>query len=199
VTTDNTPPLIGTPSWSPKEPAANEDIQVNVTVTKPTYSSGVKNVTLWFKNTTMDDYKPIPMELKDGNWTTTFKDQSDTKVRFFIEAFDKAGNSNESTPQDFTVAGPPGFPLIWILLIIAVILAASGAALYYIGRKRKKSTGSSPTSTALSKPTPAPKPANMPVKKTPRRKSPREFKQLMDTLLTTKNAPKVDYSKYINA
>lgn len=170
VTTDNTPPLIGTPSWSPKEPAANENIQVNVTVTEPAFGSGVKNVTLWYKNTTMGDYKSIPMEFKSGNWTATLKDQSDTKVRFFIQAIDKAGNSNASTSQDFSVAGPPGFPLIWILLIIAVILAASGAAIYYMGRKRKKSTGSSPTTTAMSKPTPPPRPASMPVKKTPRRK-----------------------------
>jgi len=170
VTTDNTPPLIGTPSWSPKEPAANVDIQVNVTVTEPAFGSGVKNVTLWYKNTTMDDYKSILMELKNGNWTTILKDQGDTKIRFFVQAFDKAGNSNASTSQDFSVAGPPGFPLIWILLIIAIILAASGAAIYYMGRKRKKSTGSSPTTTAMSKPTPPPKPTSMPVKKTPRRK-----------------------------
>jgi len=165
VTTDNTPPLIGTPSWSPKEPAANENIHVNVTVTEPEFGSGIKNVTLWYKNTTMDDYKPIPMELKSGNWTAILKDQSDTKVRFFIQAFDKAGNSNASISQDFSVAGPPGFPLIWILIIIAVILAASGAAIYYMGRKRKKSTGSSPTTTAMSKTTPPPKPASMPVKR----------------------------------
>jgi len=147
----------------------------------------------------MDWWQSVPMTFNGANWTAVITDQSGTDVEFLVEAFDKAGNSNESTPQDFSVAGPPGFPLIWILVIIAIILAGSGGAAYYLSRKRKKSAGSSSVSTALSKPTPPPEPASMPVKKPLRRRSQREFQQLMDTLVSSKNAPKVDYSKYINA
>jgi len=143
VTVDNTSPQIGTPSWSPKEPAAEVNIQINVTVEEPTYGSGVENVTLEFRNKTMDDWQSIPMELKNGNWTATLSNQSDTEVRFFIEAFDKAGNSAKSEIHTFTVAGPAGFPLAWILAAVAIIGAGSGGTAYYLRRRRKKSTSSS--------------------------------------------------------
>jgi len=143
VTLDNTSPQIGAPSWSPKKPAAEVNIQINVTVEEPTYGSGVENVTLGFKNKTMDDWKFIPMELKNGNWTTNLSNQSDTEVRFFIEAFDKAGNSAKSEIQKFTVTGPAGFPLAWILAAIAIIGAGSGGTVYYLRRRRKKGASSS--------------------------------------------------------
>lgn len=155
VTVDNTPPLIGTPSWSPEEPSANADIEINVTVTEPAYGSGVENVTFWFTNTTMVDWQFISMELKDGNWTTILRDQSDTKVNFFITAFDRAGNMAETAEDEFTVAGPGGSPLVWILVAIAIILAGSGGATYYLTRRRKKGTGASSLPTALSKPVPS--------------------------------------------
>jgi len=199
VTVDNTPPLIGTPSWSPKEPAAKVDIQINVTVTEPTYGSGVNNVTLWFKNTTMDDWQFISMELKAPNWTVVLRGQSDTKVKFFIEAFDRAGNRAEKERFEFAVAGPAGFPLAWILVAIAIILAGSGGAAYYLRRRQKKGKSASSAPAISSTPAPPPEPSSLPARKPPRRRSQREFKQLMDTLLNDKNAPKVDYSKYINA
>jgi len=199
VTVDNNLPSIGTPFWSPKEPAANVDIQINVTVTEPTYGSGVENVTLWFKNTTLDDWQFIPMGLENGNWTTTLSGQSDTDVRFFIEAFDRAGNSARSERQIFTVATPVGFPLVWILAAIAIILAGSGGVAYYLRRRRKKGASASSVPASSSKPASPPEPASLPVKKPPRRRSQREFQQLMETMLNDRNPPKVDYSKYINA
>jgi len=170
VTVDNTPPSIGTPSWSPKEPAANIDIQINVTVTEPFYGSGVQNVSLMFKNKTMDDWQLIPMELENGNWTTTLSNQSDTDVRFFVEAFDKAGNSAQSETQKITVPAPAGFPLAWILAAIAVIGAGTGGTAYYVRRRRKKGASGSlaPPAKSAESPSlqpPAPAPARRPVRR----------------------------------
>jgi hypothetical protein len=148
ATIDNVSPLIGTPTWSPQEPAADEEITINVTVTEPSYGSGVQNVTLMFKNKTLDDWLSIPMTFAGGNWTVTLANQSDTDVEFFIEAFDRAGNRAQSDELMFTVAAPAGIPLIWILLAIAVI-GGAGGGVYYWRRRRKKSSGASVSTPAL--------------------------------------------------
>jgi hypothetical protein len=141
ITVDNIPPSIGTPAWSPKEPAADEDIQINVTISESPFESGVERANLWFKNTTMTNWQSITMELKDGNWTAILKNQSDTRVAFYIEAFDKAGNRAETTQQfEFAVAAPIGFPLMWILAVIAIILIALVAVIYLLDRRRRKET-----------------------------------------------------------
>jgi len=145
VTVDNTPPEIGLPRRSPEEPAANVDIQINVTVTEPAFGSGVLSVTLAFKNKTLDDWRFIPMQLVGDDWTIMLTNQSDTDVRFYIEAFDRAGNSNKTTVEEFTVAPPAGFPLAWILAAVAIIAAAVGGAAYYLRRKQKPPTAPSTT------------------------------------------------------
>ena len=141
VVADPYPPVIGYPSWSPEKPAANEEINITVTVTKPPYSSGVKDVTLWYTNTTMDLWLYVPMTFKDGNWMATITNQSDTVVTFTIEATDNAENIAESEEQDITVAAPPSVPLAWILAAIAIIGAGTGGGVYYWRRRRKKSRG----------------------------------------------------------
>jgi hypothetical protein len=64
-------------------------------------------------------------------------------VEFYVDASDKAGNSAESVTWKLTVASPPGFPLAWVLVAIAVIAASSGGVTYYVRWRRKK--GSSAT------------------------------------------------------
>jgi len=138
VTVDNTPPVIGTPTWSPEEPGANEMITINVTVSEPTFGSGVQNVTLLFKNKTITEWQSIPMTLKGGNWTVSLANQSDTLFTFVIKAFDKAGNMADSVEQEFKVAAPAGVSLAWILAAIAAIGAGSGGGVYYWRRRRKR-------------------------------------------------------------
>jgi hypothetical protein len=142
VVVDNSAPIIGVPFWLPEEPEANVDVQVNVTVFEPAYGSGVANVTLQFKNGTMDEWLSVPMTFDAGNWTATLSNQSDTLVEFFIVAFDRAGNRNQTDSFEFTVAAP-GFPLLWLLIIIIILLAILiGAAAYlYVRRRRKKREG----------------------------------------------------------
>jgi len=138
VVDDPYPPDFGVPYWSPLEPAANEEITINVTVTEPQDASGVDVVTLLYMNTTLTLWRSISMAYEGGNWTAVIANQSDTVVEFYVSASDKADNSAESITQEFTVAPPPGFPLAWILAAIAVIAASGGGATYYVRRRRKK-------------------------------------------------------------
>jgi len=170
VVTDPYPPVIGYPSWSPENPAANEEITLNVTVTEPQNSSGVKRVTLWYANTTMSVWLSVPMTFKDPNWTTIITNQSDTTVTFFIEAFDKAGNKAETEELEFTVAAPPQVPLAWILAAIAVIGAGGGGGIYYWRQRRKKPSGTLASSTPA--PT-APKPTEASPTPSPTKRPPR--------------------------
>jgi len=151
VVADPYPPVIGEPSWSPEEPAANEEITINVTVTEPVDGSGVEEVVLWYSNKTLEEeWQSTPMTLNGGNWTAKIANQSDTVVTFFIEAFDKAENRAESEEQEFTVAAPAGFPLGWVLAAIAAVGAGIGGVVYYWRRRRKKTHGT----LALTTPTP---------------------------------------------
>jgi hypothetical protein len=139
VIVDNSAPIIGVPSWVPREPAANVPVQVNVTVFEPTYGSGVANVTLWYRNETMQDWLSVTMELSAGNWIATIRNQSDITVEFYVEAFDNAGNRDQTDRFEFTVAGLFGSPLMWLLLIILVLLAILvGGAIYLWLRQRRK-------------------------------------------------------------
>jgi hypothetical protein len=140
VIVDNSAPVIGVPYWVPKDPAANVPVQVNVTVFEPTYGSGVANVTLWYRNESMQDWLPLTMEFSAGNWTATIHNQSDITVEFYVDAFDNAGNRSQTDRFEFTVAGLFGSPLIWLLLIILILLAIlAGAAVYlWLRRRRKK-------------------------------------------------------------
>jgi hypothetical protein len=161
VIVDNTAPTFGVPSWLPKMPGTNVPVQINVTVFEPSYGSGVSNVTVYYRNETMEDWLPIAMEFSAGNWTAIIRNQSDTTVEFYVEAFDKAGNHDQTDYFNFTVAGPVGFPLIWLLLIIIILLAIlGGAALYLWARRQKKKreetgTGGAPSGSVPPEPSTA--------------------------------------------
>jgi len=146
---DNTSPTIEEPTWKPKEPFSNMQVNITVKVSDAQPGSGIQNVTLWYRNTTMDYWQPIPMSLNttSGNWTAIIPAQStETKIKFSIEALDKAGNKAVSDEiYEYRVIAPTGVPLAWIIAIILLILAAIAAAVY-LWRKRRKdeeSVGSS--------------------------------------------------------
>jgi len=163
VIVDNTRPWIRTPSWSPKEPTANVDIQINVAVTDPLGGSGVKNVTLWFKNKTMEDWQPKPMTLKSGNWTVTLSNQSDTIIKFWIEAFDRAENGAK-TPEiyEIQVKGAAGVPLALILALILIVAAIIALAAYISWRQRRRQEGAGPTPSVMPPSRPLPPPTTPP-------------------------------------
>jgi len=140
VIVDNASPIIEGVTWTPKEPSTDEQVTVNVKVTDPQPNGGIQNVTLRYRNTTIEDWQTIPMSLNvtSGNWTATIPAQSaETTIRFYIEAFDDAGNRAATDEYEYDVIAPAGIPLAWIAAIILLILAATAAAIYF-GRKRRE-------------------------------------------------------------
>ena len=149
VTVDNVLPVIEAVAWTPKEPSTDEQVNVTAKVSDPHSGSGIQNVTLWYKNITMDDWEPLPMSLNETslNWTATIPAQSmETTIKFYIEAFDNAGNkarkpllSDET--YEYEVIAPAGVPLAWIAAIILLILAAIAVAIYFWRMRRREKQG----------------------------------------------------------
>lgn len=109
VIVDNTPPLIGVPVWEPKEPFADEEVNVSVWVSESGYASGVKNVTLWYR--TNDEWHSLEMVMPNGLWTATIPGQNaDVNVEFYIEAYDNVGNGAKTLTYNYTVKAPPNLP-----------------------------------------------------------------------------------------
>lgn len=148
-------PLIETPAWSPREPVANEDIKINVTVTEPEDSSGIEQVILHYSNDTATISIPM-IDNHDGNWTAVISNQTGPKVVFLVEAIDHAGNAIESEDQEINVA-TPGSPLAWILAAIAILSAATGGGAYYVRRKRRKGATATSVPSAAVEPIPPPR------------------------------------------
>ncbi|MFQ6074133.1 MAG: PKD domain-containing protein, partial [Candidatus Bathyarchaeia archaeon] len=142
---DNTPPTIEPPAWKPEEPFVDEQVNITVKVSDIQPGSGIRNVTLWYRNTTtMGDWQPISMSLNvtSGNWTATIPAQpAETTIQFYVEAFDKAGNKAVTDKYEYEVATPAGIPLLWIVAIILLILAATAVALYLWRKRRRKKQG----------------------------------------------------------
>ena len=109
VTVDNTPPSIGTPTWEPEEPSSNEEVNVDVSVSEPACASGVKNVTVWYR--TDGEWRFAKMEPTNDMWTATILGQSaGVNVKFYVEAYDNAGNIATTTTYDYTVKLIPNLP-----------------------------------------------------------------------------------------
>ncbi len=141
VNVDNTPPLMGIPSWEPEEPYADEQVNVTVFVSDPSPGSGLKTVFLGFKNTT-DQWQFIEMtETNLGNWTATIPGYSaGENVTFYVKSFDNVDNSAETQTYGYTVLGAPLIP--WALFAIvglgAAALVATVIYLWYRRRRKKK-------------------------------------------------------------
>jgi len=151
--TDPYPPTIGTITWSPQEPAANQDIKVNVTVTEPEDASGIDKVILRYSNGTLTVSK-LMTDNHDGNWTAIIANQTNPKIVFVIETIDHAENTLESKIQEITLAAPAS-PLAWILAAITILAAATGGGAYYVNRKRKKGKAPTPSPSATVQPIPS--------------------------------------------
>jgi len=135
---DNTPPEIGIPSWSPKEPSPQQEVTVNITVNEPSYASGIKNVTLQFR-VADNEWRSLNMMLKNEVWTASIEGYSGGKtVEFYIESYDKVGNQAVTQTYRYKVKagvvkpapkpeqetssgrGIPGFPYESIILGLVI-------------------------------------------------------------------------------
>ncbi len=106
VILDNTPPLIGIPTWNPEEPLAYDEVVVSVWVSESGHASGIENVTLWYKID--DEWFFLKMEMPDGLWIATISGQSaGVKVEFYIESYDKMGKAAKTSTYNYTVKAPP--------------------------------------------------------------------------------------------
>ena len=102
---DFVPPVISDVLQVPTSPLPDETVTVSANVTEPPEASGVKNVTLWY--TTDDVWSFLGMVIQNGLWTATIPGQSEgVHVKFFVEAFDNAGNKATSSIFDYTVIIP---------------------------------------------------------------------------------------------
>ena len=144
VIVDNTVPIMGDVSWTPTEPKENETVKVSVAIVEE--GSGIKNVTLWFRQLG-GEWQNMPMTFENGNWTCTIPGYNEnTIITFYVECFDNAENSAK-TPENYYIVkaegeggvapAAEGLPLYWLILIILVMFAVLASTAYYI-RKRKR-------------------------------------------------------------
>jgi|GEM_PF-1995069 len=102
---DFAPPVISNILQVPNSPYPYEIVKVSATVTEPAEASGVKNVTLWYTTTGTSSFTDMTMQ--DGLWTTDIPGQSGgLDVKFFVEAFDNAGNNAKTSTFGYTVIIP---------------------------------------------------------------------------------------------
>jgi hypothetical protein len=139
IVTDNTPPDIGTPSWFPIEPLAYKEVTVNVLVSEPSYASGIKNVSLWFR-VADGEWQSEEMEPANRIRTASIQGQmGGQKIEFYIKSYDKAGNHAITQTYSYTVkaeVAPPSLP-IEILAGAGIAVSALVVALYFIKFRKK--------------------------------------------------------------
>jgi len=142
IVTDKTVPEIGIINWSPEEPNATEEVNVNVSVSEPAYASGVKNVTLWY-SANGGEWAFAQMTLKDGNWTAKIPSfEGGTNVEFYVDAYDNAGNLATTEVESYTVKPSPtplpGLPLEALIGIVLGILTLAALTGYLLFRRKKR-------------------------------------------------------------
>ncbi len=134
---DRTAPEIGSPTMSPAEPTAGQEVTVTVAVKEPVYGSGVRNVTLWYR-VDKDGWQPKPMALKDTVWTAVIPGQrGGATVEFYVEAFDNAGNRAVTATRSYRVSGSAEGGLSVETLAVAVTLVLLVAIAYFVYRGRR--------------------------------------------------------------
>ena len=140
--TDETPPEIGVPEWSPMNPSAGQPVHVQVSVVEPENASGLDSVeAVFFFERDYSTADSVQMKYDDGLWSAEIPGQSGGKlVSFFIRAKDKAGNFGISEDYSYRVGGA-GLP--WYMLIFGLVLITIGigAGLYFTKFRKVKRQG----------------------------------------------------------
>ncbi len=152
VNVDNTPPSIGTPSWEPEEPYSDKQVNVSVLVSDPPPGSGLKSVTLRYKNETDGEWQSIEMtETTLGNWTATIPGHgAGENVTFYIESLDNVENSAETQRYSYTVRT---LLVPWALYAaVGLSIAALVATAIYLWYRRRKKKAAASAAASPSKP-----------------------------------------------
>jgi hypothetical protein len=128
-TLDTTAPTITGVSQSPPANNVQPTDTVEVTATVTDALSGVKNVTLYYSKDGGATWNPVPMQPNGQLYKGTIPPlPADTTVKYYIEAFDKAGNKKISPETEYYIYTViPEFPNILAILLIlsATILTAA--------------------------------------------------------------------------
>jgi len=134
---DNTPPIIGSQDWKPRNPAPREDVTVTVSVTDAT--SGVEIVNLWYKNDTIRFFNQS-MTFKDGVWSGVIPGHEDgITIEFFFEAYDKAGNRAQTLSWNRYHVGYSMFPIFFLMILAGILIAGTiSAGVFVYFRKHRK-------------------------------------------------------------
>jgi len=140
---DRIPPEVGVPTWSPQSPDNDEPVTVNIFVTEPENGSGVNNVVLRHYRDDIGGVlyaKRINMTEENDVWSADIPGQSGGAfVKFFVEAYDKAGNIGQTSHYSYRVGGVSALPFLIVLLGIGLAVGI-GVILYFVKFKKSSIT-----------------------------------------------------------
>jgi hypothetical protein len=139
TTVDNTPPMMGVPTWQPVKPQVDQEIEVKLSVTDSPSASSIKNVTLLYRDVSLDEWVALEMTLTNGQWTAKIPKQSKSAtIEFYVQSCDKAGNIGTTTFYQFGIETSIDCTLILTMLFILVSMTLFGIALYLRRWTKKK-------------------------------------------------------------
>ncbi|MGD8505664.1 MAG: hypothetical protein PVF15_03260 [Candidatus Bathyarchaeota archaeon] len=133
---DLDPPEMEEPIWNPQSPNGHEPVSVKVSVAEPENASGVDYVRLWYY---LDDIHGLAnatlvnMTQENDEWICEIPSQSEgALIRFFVQAYDRAGNLEETSHLSYTVASSLPFQTIILVTGLAVGSSVAGITLYFV-------------------------------------------------------------------
>jgi len=139
-------PRIGAPSISPPEPYEGEPVVVSVSVEDSI--TGVDRVVLYYRTSTTAPWTPLAMSYEAGLWKAIIPGQpAGTTVEFYIEAYDKAGNTARTLVYTYTVKAKPtpseerppsDQTMVWVAVAAGLGASIGGAAVAAFMLRRKK-------------------------------------------------------------
>jgi len=132
---DLTPPSVGLPEWDPLTPSADQSVRVAVTVREPEAASGVRYVKLYY-STDGKLFTSVNMESENDTWQAFIPPRNSSgQITFYVQAFDKAGNSMRSRNYSYAVLGTT-LPLLPIVIAFAALVGAGGVIFYFVKIRR---------------------------------------------------------------
>lgn len=133
IIVDNTAPTIECVTQTPEEPVEGEDVTVEVEAMDET--SGVNKAMLRYR-TDGGPWTSVEMTCSGEVWEATIPGQSaGTKVEYYVEIYDKAGNTAKSDVRSYTVASkaPSGAPAPTPGLEAWQVVATAGGVIAVVG------------------------------------------------------------------
>lgn len=140
---DEDVPEIEEVEWDPVSPVAGQPVNVRVSVSEPANASGVNNVVLYYylgrDVSGIAQAQQIEMSEDNGAWLAEIPGQGGgAEVTFFVVAYDKAGNWIQTSHLRYAVWILPISPLLFALIVGAIVAVGVGVLLYIRRLRRIK-------------------------------------------------------------